>query len=266
MPAEKPILVRPVGLGDVVTGNAQSGNSIYHLERYTSAGLTWRSEGSGNLWARGVFSEAKAIDFCAVLAANALPGTTIRLRLGDSQAEVDGTAPYDSGALPFISPTPTPAPEDGYYHSHLELPSIETRQWWRIDIDGHTGDFEASMLVMGQQIRPERCYNRDFEHGFEDLGGREMNAYGVAAISPGKVLPKLNFELGWMTEAEFETNFRPLIRAVGEKEPIYCCLDPEATGYRQAKTYFGFLERSPFARGIRKPKTYSMEFSILSLI
>ena len=79
------------------------------------------------------------MSFYSVIAANALPGTQYRLRLGGTQAQVDGdgTALYNSSALPFISPAIES--DDGLYHSHLELGAIVTAFWWRIDIIGHAG-------------------------------------------------------------------------------------------------------------------------------
>ena len=51
---------------------------------------------------------------------------------------------YDSGEVPFINPSITR--EDGLYHSHIELPKKVSQRWWRIDISGHTGDFEAVVV------------------------------------------------------------------------------------------------------------------------
>lgn len=260
----RPLFIRPVDLGTMATGNAAAGFPVTNLNRFKAIGLTWRSSGNTNLWARGQFSASQAIDFCAIVAANALPGTTYRLRLGTSQAQVDGTAPYDSGTLTFISPAITSA--DGLYHSHLEIPTVQNATWWRIDIGGHTGDFQASMLVLGRRIQPSKFYNLDFEYGVKDLGDLNWGRYGVMDEDPGLILRTVAFTLAWQTEAEYQTSFRPMIEALGRRGILYAVFDPEATVYRQAKTYMGVFDKPPAARGVRKPQTFSQDFAITSFI
>ncbi|WP_417615274.1 hypothetical protein [Parasphingorhabdus sp.] len=266
MPIELPFAVVPLVLGTVATGNEVAAtNPATHLGQFRYIGATWKSSGASNVWVRGDFGSAKAIDFISMIGANALPGTKIRIRLGDSQVAVDGaSASYDSGAIDFISPSITRA--DGLYHSHLELPSVQTRRWWRIDITSHTGDFEVSKLIMGQKIKPTRFYNKDFEFGIQDTGQVDINRDGVIHEIPGKILRTLQFTLGWMTTDEYETKFRPLTEAMGVRGMTFWCFDPQANAYRQSKTYFGVFKVAPFASGGIKPGNYSQEFQILSVI
>lgn len=264
MAIRKPIFTRPHSLGTIATGNEAAGFPAANLNRHKAVGLTWKSAGNGNLWVRGDFGSARPVDFCSVVSANALPGTQIRLRLGDTQGEVDGTADYDSTALPFISPSITR--EDGLYHSHLELPSVQTKRWWRIDITGHTGDFQASNLVLGQKVEPSGFYNFEWEFGAEDMGGLEIGRWGVFDEEDGVIMRTLQFTLGWQSEAEFEAHFRPMMERLGRRGIVHLVFDPEATAYRQAKTYMGVFSKVPFARSQRKPQTYSQDFQILSYI
>lgn len=263
MPIRKPLFVAPLALGTIATGNETSGFPASNLGETDAAGLVWKSTGATNVWARGDMGSSQSINFAALMSANALAGTKLRLRLGTTQAEVDGTAPYDSGVLDLISPARTRT--DGLYHSHLELPSTVTARWWRIDITGHTGDFQASSLVLGKSAQPSRFYNPDFEFGAEDLGEVEIGRFGVVDLTPGNILRTLNFTLEWQSEAEFEATFRPIMEQMGRTKPIWVCLDPDSTTYRQAKTYLGFLRKIPFATGLRKPGLLSQEFSFLSL-
>ena len=262
--ALQPIFVRPLGLGTISTGNAATATPATHLAQTKHIGMVWGSSGNSNLWVRGDMGSAAAIDFVSLLSCNAQSGTTIRVRLGDTQAEVDGTAPYDSTALPLISPAVTR--ESGLYHSHLELPSLQTRRWWRIDIGSHTGDFSAATLVLGKRITFTHFYDRGFERGTEDLGSIEIGRWGVPDITDGVIMRKLRFSLPWMTEAEYEDHVAPMVEAVGARTPIYCCFDPEATTRRQAKTYFGWLKEPPFATGSAIPGKFSIDFEISSQI
>lgn len=262
-----PFCVVPTALGTVTTGNERTEKPATNLGEFKAPGLTWSSNGNSNLWIRGNFGSAKPVNFVSILAANAIPATTIRVRLGDTQAEVDGTADYDSGTLAFISPSITR--EDGLYHSHLELPSLQTEQWWRIDIGSHTGDFEAAMLVMGQKLTPANWYNPGWQRGVEDLGDIDFTRFGVVEEAEGLIWRTLLFRMGWMSEADFETMFRPLIEKLGKRGVAYWCFDPTSSAYRQAKSYFGWLRNALVATHSRDTPAgikYEQEFDILSMI
>lgn len=261
----KPFFVMPIDLGKVVASAADLGYPVFNLNRHKAIGLTWKGIASGGLWARGSLPVAASIDFCAIVSANAQPGTTYRLRIGATQAEVDGDgATYDSGYLPFISPAISR--EDGLYHSHLEIPSVQTGTFWRIDIGGHVGDFQAASLVLGQKIEPSRFYNYEWEYGVKDLGDISFTRWGVMDEDPGLVWRTVSFTLGWQTEAEFEDHFRPMAEKVGRRGIVFLAFDPEPSAYRQARTYMGVFDKAPFAKGIRKPRTFTQDYVIVSMI
>lgn len=261
---QKPIFVVPYALGTITTGNEVAGHPAIHLGRHKAMGLTWKTSNASNVWVRGDFGSARSISFVSIISANALSGTDIQVRLGTSQGEVDGTAPYDSGAVDFISPSIVR--EDGLYHSFLRLSSPVSARWWRIDITGHTGAFEASALVIGNVIETPCFYNQDHEFGIEDLGQVEINRWGVFDETPGVVLRRVDFTLSWMSEAVFEATFRPMHEKLGQTGMVYVCFDPEPTTYRQARTYFGLFRQPPFAKATRKARTFSHEYQIRSLI
>lgn len=265
MPAiEKPIFVDPLPLSDVTVSTALDGHPASNVSRLETMGLTWRTTGTGAIWLRGRLDAEQLIDFLSIVAANAQPGTTYRLRLGATKSQVNGVAAFDSGPLPFISPA-TSSP-DGLYHSFLRLPAPVAASWWRIDITGHVGAFETGGIVLGKAIEPSRFYDKDFERGIEPMGGVEINRFGVPDRSPGITLRTLLFTLSWLNEAEYEDTFRPLAEKIGMSEVLYCCFDPAETAWRQGRTYMGFLGRAPFARGSVKPRTMAMELQIRSLI
>jgi hypothetical protein len=261
-----PFAVIPTPLGTIATGNEVAGHPAEHLGEFKAPGMTWKSSGASSLYVRGDFGSAMPVDFVSVMSANAIPATTIRVRLGDSQAEVDGTAGYDSGAVAFISPSITRA--DGLYHSHLELPSVQTKRWWRIDIGSHTGDFEASMLVIGQKLTPANYYAPGWARGVEDMGGIDIGRWGVADEQDGLIWRSLTFRLGWLSEADFETKFGPMMEALGKRGVALWCFDPTSGVYRQRKTYFGFIRSALVATHSRDTPAgirYDQEYDILSM-
>lgn len=266
MAVTKPFFVVPLDLGTIATGNEVAGHDADNLKRFKDVGLTWKTSGASSVWIRGQFASAQRINFCSMLKGNAIAATDYRLRLGTSQAQVDGgSAPYDSGTLDFISPSITRT--DGLYKSHLEIGTVQTGvTWWRIDITSHTGDFELPFLVLGEKITPGRFYNHDFARGVQDLGNLNFNPWAVPEEEDGLVLRTIQFMLAWQTKAEIETSFLPMIEQLGTRGMVYLCFDPTANAYRDANSYFGHFEKPPIATGMRKPETYAQEFQIRSLV
>jgi len=258
----KPIFAVPLDLGAVASGNEAAGTPAKHLNRAKSVGLVWRTTSGANAWTRGQFAAPRSIDFCALLATNAAAGTKLRLRLGATQAEVDGVAPYDSGPVDILLPGQTP----GSAHSHLEIEEPQAATWWRIDVTGHTGPFEAAILVLGRKIEPSHFYNFDPEFSVQDLGTLQLSRWGVFDEAPGRVLQTVDFTLGWQSEDEFETQWRPVMKELGERGVIYCSFDPAPNQYRNGRTFLGPMRKAPAAKGTRKPKTYSQDFSLLSIL
>lgn len=260
---EKPIFCLPIDLGTIASGNARAEAPVIHLGLHKSPGLVWRSNGNSNVWARGQLGASEAIGMCSLLAANALPGTKIRLRLGTSQAQVDGaSAPYDSGAVDFISPAEVTS--SGLYHTFLRFTAIAAT-WWRIDITGHTGDFEAMSLILGKPIQTTRFYDRGWELGTADLGSIDPSRWGVDMESDGLILNTISFRLSWVSEAEFNSSFRDIMRAT-KRRPVFLLFNPEATTGRQHHFYFGRFGQPPYAQSSRKPGTFAMEFAMQSMI
>lgn len=256
-----PIFVKPLALG-TITGAEDAGFPVTNLGRLKAPGMTWKS--TATPYARGNLGAARDIDFCAILSANAQAATTFRLRLGDNQTEVDGTADYDSGAQDFITPSITR--DDGLYNAFWELDATYTKQWWRLDIGSHSGAFQAPFLILGKKIQPSRFYDFDTEFSTEDTGKAQFARNGVWDEDPGQVLRTLKMTLNWMTEAEWEDEMGPMLETVGTTQPVYLCFDPAETTYRQRRTYYGRFEKAPYARGRRKPGTFGGEFDLISVI
>ena len=263
MTIQLPFAVVPLDLGTITTGNARANRPASHLGLLKHIALVWQTAGPANVWARGDFGDPRDVDFCALVSATALPGTTIRVRLDDAPI---GAGPYlyDSGDLPFINPAITRA--DGLYHSHLELPSVVNARYWRIDIGGHTGDFSASSLVLGRKIRPSTYYDKDFKFDVEDLGTLDITRWGVPDEAGGVILRTLALKFGWLSDADYEDKFRPLAEGLGKRGISYWCFDPEPSTRRQAKTYLGWFKSLPYATGAVQAGRYESEFEIRSMI
>ena len=264
MALEKPFAVLPLLIGKVRTGNERSNRPASNLGMLDLMGMTWRTDGSANAWAAGELFGPASVDFVSVIAANAQPGTTLRIRLGTSAAEVDGSsAAYDSGAQTFVNPAVTLP--SGLYHSHREF-TAKTVTHWRIDAGNHTGDFEAAGLVLGKRIEPSEYYEKDYGFGLDDLGELRRSRLGVPHETPGVVDRKLDFRLGWTDREEYEERFRPLIEAVASRGIVFWCFNPEPSEHRQVNTYLGYFEDPPGVRGGSLGGKVNIDFRIRSII
>lgn len=260
--ADKPFMVLPAQLTGVTSGNARPAAPGSNLGEFLYRGMVWQSAGNGSLWVKGALTAAQLVSYVGMLGALAQPGTTIRVRLGTTSAQVDGTAPYDSGVLPFISPAVSRT--DGVYHSHLELPAPITASWWRIDIAGHSGDFQASMLVIGAKLQVAKYYEPTWKTGTRDLGSITFARNGVPGVAPGAKLRAIDYTLGWVSEAEAETMLAPLDDVTGRTVPYLTCFDPAPTIYRQRRTFFGFNEEAP-SLGKVAYNQFERNYQLLSL-
>lgn len=266
MTIQKPFAVIPHALGTIATGNEKANYPAAHVGQFEDAGMVWESAGNTNVFIRGDFGSPRDIDFIALLGTNATASTTFSLRLGDTQAHVDGIAPYDSSAQLIRNPAITR--DDGVYHSHFDLPSMQTRRWWRIDINSHTGDFRCMAVVMGFKRQFTSFYNRlGFEFGQEDMGSVEFGRYGVAAREGGIKMRTLAMEFGWLSDSDRHNKFQPLRDAIGTTGMALWCFDPDPTVQRQDKTYFGWLRKPAFFKPSSfKQDLFGAQFDIISII
>ena len=89
-----------------------------------------------------------------------------------------------------------------------------------------------------------------------------MALFGFASGLPFALF--LGTLYAWLTEAEVEGDFAPLDELVGKTTPILTCFDPEATAYRQRRTFFGTLEDNPVITKIGFNR-FEKQFQILSV-
>jgi hypothetical protein len=258
-----PFAVIPYAFTVYTASNERANRPASHLGEFKSKGMVWQSNGNLNLVVDVDLGSAKPINFLAILGANALAGTVWSVVISNNS---NFSSPlYSSGGLPFINPSITR--EDGTYHSHLEPPATYTGRYVRVSLGGHTGDFQAAFLVIGQKLTPASYYSPDFEFGLDDKGSIDWTRYGVAEEESGVIMRKLGLTFSWLSQSDYETKFRPMTEKLGKRGMVYFCFDPEPTVYRQAKTYFGVLTDPPFATGAAPKQTnYEMKMELLSLI
>jgi hypothetical protein len=260
--AGKPFFVRPLPFTINLAGNERAANPAAHLAEFQFPAMTWRTDGTLGSFVVIDLGSATTVDFVALLATNAGSSTTMRVSMDNNAATVGGgSAAYIQGAALINDPATSGR---ATYHGFYPLTSAQTYRYMAVFIESFSGDFEASTLVVGRKVTSAKYYETQWEAGPLDLSTVTENRNGIPDIAGGMMMRQLSFNLGWMTEAEFETSISPLLLACGKTEPVYCCFDPEPTTYRQNRTYFGRLSESRTVKqGFNR---FQREFTIRSFI
>ncbi len=245
MTIQRPFVVEPLNLGIIATGNEKINRLASNLNRLEDQGMIWETAGSANIWARGDFGVDRDVNFVGLISTNASAATTCRLRLGDTQAEVDAVADYDS--QPQLIRSPAVEHWAGRYHWYWELPTIQSKRWWRIDINNHAGVFNSMALVMGKRLQFADFYNHSngVSFGIEDMGSVDFGQFGVDTVLDGIKMRTLNMEFGWMNPSN-KREFQDLSERLGDTKLAYWCFDGEATIDRQRNQYLGWLRKPMF--------------------
>jgi hypothetical protein len=261
-----PFFVRPLPFAVTGFTSQLAANPVSHLAEFQYAGMTWKTvsitAGSAQIIVDLGVAGAD-VDFVGLLGTNAQAGTIVQFEMDNNDATLGaGTAFYRSGTQTLITPAVTGR---STYHWHWELPNVVNRRYASIIISGHTGAFESVFLVMGKKVSAARYYEPEWESGPEDFSTISFSRNGVPEIASGVSFRSKAFTLGWLTEAEFEKKFQPLLQSLGRTNPVFLSFDPEATTYRQARTYFGTMRDTSRVRKVRFNQM-EKKFEILSKI
>jgi len=259
-----PFFVRPLPFSLVGASNQLATNPAAHLAELQYQGMVWRTTSITGTNAHVVcdLGSLQTVDYFALLGTNALPGTTIELQMDNTNTTLIGASPtYRSNPQTLITPAVSGR---AAYHWHWEF-TQQSRRYFALIIANHTGAFEATFAVIGRRVPSSRYYETDWETAPEDLSQFGLGRNGVPEIATGAMLRRIAFTLGWMTEAEYETAFMPLLLQLGRVNPVFLSFDPEATVYRQARTYFGQMrDLSPVVK--RGWSRFEKKFELLSKI
>lgn len=262
--AQKPFAVVPEPFTLFTAGPSDAAYPSGHVSEYRHVGLIWRAIGAGGsgVFLGGNFATSRPIDFCSILQTTAAATSNVRLRLFDG-AGATGTTLLDV-APTIISPAITR--DDGLYSAHIEFAEQSARSFL-LEFNNVGNPFDVGKVILGRRLTFANYYSPGFGFGAEDLGDLELTRWGVPDEEDGLIFRRLDCTFGWMSRADMDDKFRPLVERLGRRGVALFCFDPEPTTYRQARTYFGWLRQPPFFRGaVNKFDRFESEWSILSMI
>lgn len=233
-----PFFLEPRPFTVVSASAGPSNRPASHLAEFDYAGMVWNSNAASEHIVVIDFGAAVTVDHVSLLNTNAQAGTRMWVGFGTSAAQASGGSPaFSTSPAVLINPAVTGR---DLYHGFLSF-TAQTYRYMSLRTDTHSGTFEASILAAGQRVTPARYYETEWEAGPEDQSNFARGRNGVPEVARGVNLNRLGFTMAWMTEAEHEQTFAPLQRRLGRTNPCLLCFDPDATVYRQGRTYFGTM-------------------------
>ncbi|MFX4084043.1 hypothetical protein N6H05_23890 [Sphingobium sp. WTD-1] len=174
-------------------------------------------------------------DTIALVKNNLRATDTVRIRAANSASNTTASPTYDSGNLSAFSGSSNSAGS----LTLLTLSGARTETFIRIDITSTgnpAGYVEAARVVIGKRLE-EDGIDLNAEHSFEDTS-QSTQYRGFEAIDPFDVKPSWKVTIGYVKEANYWTNWYPLLRDVGMKKAVLFLPDRDSA-YLQSENLFG---------------------------
>ena len=231
-------ITEPDDAGTLTASGAGSGTDVAALFR-TQPTDVWAAAAPGAAWVVQDAGAALDIDTVALLYTNMPVGSTWRVRVADSQANLTAAPLYDSGALAFADfHGSARTPRRHLYH---RMPAVHAARWRRIDVTPANGTFVAGRLVTGRAWEPLVSYGlvRDFAPRVEitDTDG------GATVLRRWESAPTIAFQMVTKDQAEFEAALYEVERLSRE---VLIAYDP-AGAHQQKRLYYGLAQGRGFA-------------------
>jgi hypothetical protein len=179
----------------------------------------------------------RSVDTLALMGTLSGPTATWRIRAAGTQANLTAAPAYDTGAVTFHASSNLG--RRPFYHGFHRLGAAVTHEWWRIDMaNANAPSFIARNLIIGL-ARQSVNYSRGAGQSPVDLGTMGRNRFGTPDRAKGWRGRTLDFELSWLTEAEYEAKWRDLDQLVGTTDPVFVLPNPKANAYLHDRMGFG---------------------------
>lgn len=195
-------------------------------------GMVWRSSSLSPAYV--VFSFATAsVDTIALVGNNVRSSGTMRVRIGTTAAQVNGTAPFDQ----TFSAWSGIAPVDDAISMFL-LSAPVTGSFIRIDFSdagNPAGYFQCCRLVIGKRVT-NAGIDIGHEEVFDDTSGIE-DAYGAVTIDKYGIRQQHKITISHVKEEEYYASWRPFLASVGMSK-FFLYAERTDDPYQQHKTFF----------------------------
>lgn len=240
-------LVKPLPIVAASASGTMVGDPLNMGNDY--AGVIWRSAQGGNAYAVLDLGSDVPLDTILLFGVwGNFDMSTARLRIAlatQSQGPLFSTPdsfwlapahyllaegePLRVGSCVFqwAAPPGAPAAVRYVYLNAIDLPS--------------TGYVDFARAVVGKRIQLERNFGFGAGFGVRDLGSLDFSRRGVLQRTRGKKLRTASLTFSNINRDEVEATTKPLLEQLGNTEMAAVVIDPSASTYRQARSYFGPL-------------------------
>lgn len=231
-------IIRPLAMSAFVASATDSGFAVSNLGN-DYAGLVWRTSVNGYRAFDVDLGSDMSVDTVMLFGiTNGATGTSVNIyyktSAGSSWILALGGAPLFAGSAPL----PAGRTGTGLY----DLGAPVTGRYVRVELpSAFDGLIQASRVVVGKRIQPERNFSFGAEFGVRDLGSLDFSRRGVLIRTRGKKLRTVGLAFSNINKDEVEASTRPLIEQIGNTEMIAVVTDPEVNAQRQNRCYFGPL-------------------------
>jgi hypothetical protein len=186
------------------------------------------------------FSTAGApVDTLALLNTNLPEGAGIDVRAGADQDNVrSGSPTFVYGLVSFRASANLPG-RNGY-HGLIRFPGPVAQPYWRIGIYGITPShlLHVEHLVIGLN-RKSRNHALDKRESGSNLGSLERTRSGNPDRQDGARMREVEFDIAFMTEAQYETVYADLIYR--QNEPVLVVPNTRQGGFLHDRILYGDL-------------------------
>lgn len=242
---DKALMVVPEKLNQISCATASAGAPVSNLLRDDPMSVM-RIDAAGTHTI--IFETSwRPVDTIALLGTLAGREAQWQIRAAASQAGLSAPT-FTTGFVPFhASPN---LGERKLYHGLSLLPSLRTEPWWAIDIQHTAPGFIARDLVVGQARRSVNA-SRGSSQSIYDQGSMNRTTFGTPQRVVGWRGRSLDFELSWLSEAEYQAKWSDLEMMLGLTTPVMVIPNSKQNQYLHDRIGFGAIRstRSEVMRG-----------------
>lgn len=216
-------------------GNEQAGFPALNVSR--DSPVAWHSINAGGAHAITLEHSGAPIDVIAVLNTNLPEATTVTIRVGATAAAAAAAAATVNAAAFRASAN---LPGRNGYHGFVRLAAPVAAKFIRIELNGVTpaGLLHLEHIILGLDRRSKN-HALDKSESPLHKGSIERTRSGVADRRRGLQMRKVEFDIGMMTEAQYETLYADLIYQ--QDEAIFVIPNSKVGGFLHDRMLFGDL-------------------------
>lgn len=232
-------------LSIAITASSEDANFPVANLLKPQGGIFWKTLVDSGVFFRVNIGTGQSVDMVSLLYTNFTSAATWRVRLGDSQAEVDGgAADIDSGTITAWAQTDMSKWD--FAHSIFRAGSASTNSWLRVDLNDAAnpdGFLTVGRLMAGASYEPTINFQYGGGIGYVSQPLRDRSIANVLYVEERQAFQTASLTFDHIPEDEFWPNMQTIFRLHGNHKPIQLVMDIGDNANRADKAIYGVIER-----------------------